>query len=254
MKIVIKVGTQSILATNAKPDEGILAAIIEQIISLQSKGHQVWLVSSGAVGSGRYISKEIQNREYGVSVEEKQLLASVGQHELMGLYSNLSQKYGVLVSQLLLSKQDFRTQKNRENITRLLQAIITHGNIIPIINENDTIATQELMFTDNDELAGLIASLTGADKLVIFTNVEGVYAADMKTLIEVIDPAQTSVKVGRTTSAGGRGGMASKLHTAMKASKAGITVHIMSIANIVNLDKIIKGKRYGTTILPRKSD
>ena len=254
MKIVIKVGTQSILATNAKPDEGILAAIIDRIILLQRDGHHVWLVSSGAVGSGRYISKKIQNKEYGTSLEEKQLLASVGQHELMGLYSSLSQKYGVLVSQLLLTKQDFNTHKNRRNVTRLLQTIITHGNIVPVINENDTIATEELMFTDNDELAGLIAILVNADKLVIFTNVDGVYGSDMKTLIEVIDPSESDMKISKTTSAGGRGGMASKLATARKVSNAGITVNILSIKNIVNLDKIIKGERYGTTVLPRKPD
>lgn len=254
MKIVIKVGTQSILATNAKPDEGILAAIIDQIVGLQRAGHQVWLVSSGAVGSGRYISQKIQQKEYGATLEEKQLLASVGQHELMWLYSKFSQTYGVLISQLLLTKQDFNTQKNRQNIARLLQAIITHGNIIPVINENDTIATEELMFTDNDELAGLIAIMTNADKLLIFTNVEGVYASDMKTVIEVIDPNETKVKVSKTTSTGGRGGMASKLHTAMKVSKAGTAVHIMSIKNIVNLDRIIKGERYGTVILPAKAD
>ena len=253
MKIVIKVGTQSILATDAKPDEGILAAIVDRIISLQNDGHQVWLVSSGAVGSGRYISKEIQQREYGSSLEEKQLLASVGQHELMGLYSSLSQKYGALVSQLLLTKQDFNTRKNRQNVTRLLETIITYGNIIPVINENDTIATEELMFTDNDELAGLIAMLVNADKLIIFTNVDGVYDLDMKTVIDVIDPAESDIKVSKATSSGGRGGMASKLTTARKASNAGIMVHILSIKHIVNLDKLLKGERYGTSILPRKS-
>ncbi|MDR2564237.1 MAG: glutamate 5-kinase [Prevotellaceae bacterium] len=253
MKIVIKVGTQSILATDAKPDEGILSAIIDRIIAMQREGHHVWLVSSGAVGSGRYIAKQIQNREYGSSLEEKQLLASVGQHELMTLYSSLSQKYGVLVSQLLLSKQDFNTRKNRQNVTRLLQTISAHGDIIPVINENDTIATKELMFTDNDELAGLIAMLVNADKLLLLTNVDGVYRSDMKTLIDTIDPSEGEIKVSKAASAGGRGGMASKLTTARKASDAGIMVHIMSIKNIVNLDKILAGERYGTTVLPRKS-
>ncbi|HEN4799848.1 TPA: glutamate 5-kinase, partial [Legionella pneumophila] len=167
MKIIIKVGTQSILSVDGSPIYYVLNNLVNQIIYLKNLGHQVILVSSGAVGSGRKIAKNSLGKTYGDTVGEKQLLASIGQPELMNLYSSLFKNENILVSQLLLTKQDFHTRQHYLNIARLLTELLKHQNIIPIVNENDSVAIEELMFTDNDELAGLIAAQINADYLIL---------------------------------------------------------------------------------------
>lgn len=164
MKVVIKVGTQSILANDGTPFEPIMRHLVEQIVALQKAGHYVVLVSSGAVGSGRKVARQYLGRQYGSSIGEKQVLAALGQHVLMNIYAVMFREHNLLTAQLLLTKQDFQTRQHYLNIARLLREILEHKNIIPIINENDSVAIEELMFTDNDELAGLIAAQMNADK------------------------------------------------------------------------------------------
>ncbi len=256
MKIVVKVGTQSILSNDGTPHESVIKNLVEQIVSLQEQHHQVVLVSSGAVGFGRKTAREMLSREYGSSIGEKQVLASLGQHELMHVYARLFRQHKILASQLLLTKQDFHTRQHYLNISRLLSEILDHTNIIPIINENDSVAIEELMFTDNDELAGLIAAQIDADKLIILSNVKGVYTGDPRDkhseLISVIDPKKGWPNISSTKSTHGRGGMISKIGTARKMSGLGITTHIASIDQDAVLIKLISGDTLGTTILPSK--
>lgn len=256
MKIVIKVGTQSILSSEGNPLESVLFDLVEQIIKLQDSGNQIVLVSSGAVGFGRGAARKTLGREYGSSIGEKQVLASLGQHELMNLYSKLFKKHNILASQLLLTKQDFHTRKHYLNIARLLNEILEHHNIIPVINENDSVAIEELMFTDNDELAGLIAAQINADKLIILSNVEGVYTghpSDQESeLIKIIDPNKGWPQISSSKSTHGRGGMISKLSTARKMSALGITTHIASINQARILTKLIAGVEIGTKVLSAK--
>ena len=256
MKIIVKVGTQSILSEDGTPLESVLANLVAQVVELRAGGHQVVLVSSGAVGSGRKVARQTLKREYGSTIGEKQLLASLGQHELMHVYTRLFQPYQILTSQLLLTKQDFHTRKHYLNISRLLHEILNQKNIIPIINENDSVAIEELMFTDNDELAGLIAAQIGADKLIILSNVKGVYTGhpsdkDSK-LLSVIDPEIGWPKISSAKSTHGRGGMISKISTARKMSDLGITTHIASMNEESVLIKLIAGQNLGTTILSSK--
>lgn len=257
MKIVIKVGTQAILASDGTVLESIMQTLVEQIATLQKNGHQIILVSSGAVGSGRKVAKELLGKEYGTSTGEKQVLASLGQHELMHVYSQMFKSYGILASQLLLTKQEFHTRQHYLNISRLLKEIIGQKNIIPIINENDSVAIEELMFTDNDELAGLIASQINADKLIILTSVKGVYNGNPShpdaKLITTINPALDGwpeVSTSKTTH--GRGGMITKLGIARKMSDLGITTHICSIHEQNVIKQIMNNEKLGTTILPAK--
>ena len=256
MKIVVKVGTQSILSDDGKPIESALCAIVEQIVQLQAKGNQVVLVSSGAVGFGRNVARQMLSKEYGSSIGEKQVLASLGQHELMHVYTSMFKQHNILASQLLLTKQDFHTRQNYLNIIRIINAILSHKNIIPIVNENDSVAIEELMFTDNDELAGLIAAQINADKLIILSNVEGVYTVhpnDPHTeLIKIIDPKSGWPNISSTKSTQGRGGMISKLSTARKMSKLGIMTHIASMKCGSTITKLVMNERIGTTILPSK--
>jgi glutamate 5-kinase len=256
MKLVIKVGTQSILSAEGTPFEPIMRHLVEQIVLLQEAGHHVVLVSSGAVSSGRKVARQMLGREYGGSLGEKQVLASLGQHELMRVYASMFQEHNILTSQILLTKQDFQTRKHYLNISRLLREILEHKNIVPIVNENDSVAIEELMFTDNDELAGLIAAQMNADKLIILSNVEGVYTGhpdnpDSK-LIHVIDPKHGWPDVSCAKSTHGRGGMISKLGTAQKMSSLGIKTHIASINQPSVITRIMEQDELGTTVLPSK--
>ncbi len=254
MKIVIKVGTQSILSEDGTPLESVMQDLVEQIVALQRAGHQVILVSSGAVGSGRKVARDELGREYGRSIGEKQLLASLGQHELIHVYARLFKPHHILASQLLLTKLDFHTRQHYLNIARLLNEILLHKNIIPIINENDSVAIEELMFTDNDELAGLIAAQIGADKLVILSNVAGVYTGHPSDpeaqLIATINPEEGWPSISEKVSIHGRGGMISKLSTGRKMSKLGIATHIASMSEKNVLTHIINEVGVGTLILP----
>lgn len=256
MKIVIKVGTQSILATDGTPFEPIMLSLVEQIVALQKENHHVVLVSSGAVASGRKIATQFLGRQYGCSIGEKQVLASLGQYELMHVYASMLKKHHMFASQLLLTKQDFQTRQHYLNISRLLHEIIGQKNILPIINENDSVAIEELMFTDNDELSGLIAAMINADKLIILSNVEGVYTKNPhevgSELVSIISPNQDWPEVSSIKSLHGRGGMISKLGTARKMSHLGITTHIASINQPSVILRILNGENLGTTILPSK--
>jgi len=256
MRLVIKVGTQSILSADGTPFEPIMLHLVEQIVALQKEGHQVILVSSGAVGSGRKVARQLLGRQYGSSIAEKQVLASLGQHELMHIYSSMFKEHNILAAQILLTKQDFQTRQHYLNIARLLREILAHKNIVPIINENDSVAIEELMFTDNDELAGLIAAQINAEKLIILSNVKGVYSghpddADSQ-FIPMIDPEKGWPDVSAATSAQGRGGMLSKLGTARKMSSLGVTTHIASIETPAIITRLIAQEPLGTLILPSK--
>jgi glutamate 5-kinase len=256
MKIVIKVGTQSILSDNGQPQLSILQELVKQIVFLQHCGHHVILVSSGAVGSGRKLMSDFLKMDKLNSVGQKQLLASLGQPELMRLYAELFKTHRIMVSQLLLSKYDFQSRQHYLNISRLLHELLKYNDIIPIINENDTVAIDELVFTDNDELAGLIAAQINADKLIVLTNVDGVYTSHPSDpgakLISVIDPNQHWPTISGSKSSLGRGGMLSKLNTAKNMAGLGISTTIANIATSSVIIEIMENKPVGTTVLALK--
>jgi glutamate 5-kinase len=257
MKIVIKIGTQTILASDGTLLKSALSTLVKQVVVLQKAGHQVALVTSGAVGSGRRVAREILGDDFGSTTGEKQVLASLGQHELMHAYSKLLKPHGLAAAQLLLTKQDFHTRAHYLNIARLLREILGRKTIIPIINENDSVSVEELMFTDNDELSGLIAAQLNADKLVILTSVGGIYDAPPGTkgakIIPEIDPEKDGwPEAFAVKTAQGRGGMASKLGTARKMWDLGVTTHIAGLKGKDSILRVVKGERLGTTILPRR--
>lgn len=257
MNIVIKVGTQAILAADGTLMKSPIKALVRQVAKLQQTGHNVVLVSSGAVASGRKVAVEVLGKKFGATLGEKQVLASMGQHELMNAYAKLFKPYKIATAQLLLTKQDFHTRKHYLNIARLLREVSANRHIVAVINENDSVAVEELMFTDNDELSGLIAAQINADKLIILTSVNGVYDGhpDEKgsKLIPVIDPEKGGwPTVSSTKTPLGRGGMATKLGTARKMSDIGITTHIAALREKDVILKIAKGVDTGTKILPRR--
>lgn len=227
-KIVIKVGSNVLTKADGLPNLERIAHLVDQLVQLKKDGKEVVLVSSGAVASGRSL---IQISEKQNTVAARQLLASIGQIKLIHLYLELFEKHQMLCSQVLVTKEDFRDRKHYLNIKNCLEILLQH-QVIPIINENDVVSVTELMFTDNDELAGLIASMLNADALIILSNVDGIYNGDPKlsssTVIPVIKATESGLGgfISTHKSGHGRGGMVTKLSMAQKVAKLGIPVLI----------------------------
>jgi glutamate 5-kinase len=262
---VIKVGTQTLTTADGLLDHAVLANLIAQIATLKKQGHFVVLVSSGAVGTGRGL---LQRRPHlkntniinAPLIHERQILAAMGQAYLMQAYQHILDGYNLQSAQILLTKQDFITKHHYQNIAHLFQSLRQQDFILPIVNENDSVAIQELMFTDNDELAGLLAAQLGADRLLLLTNVAGVYDRSPSEpdarIIPIIDPqGKHGVPMPALTaekSALGRGGMQSKINTARKMSRLGITTHIASGHEPNIITRLAAQEPLGTTVLPQR--
>jgi glutamate 5-kinase len=256
LTLVIKIGTAALGAADGMPDARLLGGLVAEIAALKQAGHQVILVSSGAVGTGRALVKKQQALQHCDPVAERQILASLGQARLMTLYQELLTPLGLLASQVLLTKQDFRTRVHHKHMEHLFAALRQQPRILPIVNENDSVTVDELMFTDNDELAGLLAAMMNADRLIILSHIAGVYDRppdeEGAAIIPLIDftkkigiPAAT-----RGKSQSGRGGMQSKLGMARKMSALGIRTHIAAAREPNIIMRLLRGEAMGTTVAP----
>jgi glutamate 5-kinase len=247
-KIVVKVGSNVIAGENGLPDIGVMSQLIGQISQAKKQGTEVILVSSGAVASGRSLFQVSAKTD---TIARRQLLASVGQVKLINTYAGLLQAYNLLCAQVLVTKEDFRDRIHYLNMKSCLGALL-QNNIIPIVNENDVVSVTELMFTDNDELAGLIASMMGAEALIILTNVDGIYDRPPKEpgaqVIPLIDSGKTdfSAFISAEKSNFGRGGMRTKCSIAHKLSLVGIKVHIANGKTPGIVSAILNGEEVGT--------
>lgn len=247
-KIVVKVGSNVIAGANGLPDEAVMGHLISQIAQAKKQGVEVVLVSSGAVASGRSLMPVSDKTD---PIARRQLLASIGQVKLINTYTQLLQPHELLCAQILVTKEDFRDRMHYLNMKRCFGTLL-QNNIIPIINENDVISVTELMFTDNDELAGLVASMLGADALIILTNVDGIYDRPPKepgaAVIPVIDSARTDFSrfVSAEKSNFGRGGMITKCSIAHKLAMVGIKVHIANGKTSDILTSILRNDAVGT--------
>ncbi len=245
-KVVIKIGSNVLTREDGLPDNERIAHLVAQLSAIKKQGIDVVVVSSGAVAAGRSLIK-IQEKQN--TVAARQLLASIGQIKLINTYMQLFEEQKLLCSQVLVTKEDFRDRMHYLNIKNCLEILLQH-HVIPVVNENDVVSVTELMFTDNDELAGLIAAMLNADALIILSNVDGIYNGDPKTpgthVIEKIKPGgQNLASFIMTAKSGfGRGGMVTKLSMAQKTAKLGIPVHIANgrkdnIITDVLADKVI---------------
>src|ERR1700744_2159337 len=189
-RIVIKIGSNVLTQSDGLPDVKRISHLVKQIAAIKKQGKQVILVSSGAVASGRSM---ITISEKYDAVAARQLLASIGQVKLINTYANFFQQFDILCSQVLVTKEDFRDRMHYLNMKNCLDLLLQY-EVIPVVNENDVVSVTELMFTDNDELPGLIASMLNAQALIILTNVDGIYNGDPKLagsgIIEEIDGAE----------------------------------------------------------------
>lgn len=253
-RVVIKVGTKVLSKKSGAIDTVYIAGLVEQVVALKKHDVDVVLVTSGAVGSGRSLLRH-KGQE---TVADKQVFAAVGQVRLMQTYAKMFATHGYLCAQVLATKEDFRDRNHYLNMVRCFGNLLRDG-IIPIVNENDVVAIKELVFTDNDELAGLIAAQLEADALFILTSVDGVLDGDPSDTRSKVIPTITSETIAalekgvssEKTSAG-RGGMVTKLAVARKLMNSGIAVHVVQGRRAHVLEDILKGKPVGTAFVPRK--
>ena len=226
-RIVVKVGSNVLTRRDGKLDVTRMSAIVDQVAALRRQQYDVILVSSGAVASGR---GELRIDHSLDSVEQRQLFSAVGQVKLVGLYYDLFREFGIHVGQVLTMKENFQPGEQYENQRACMEVMLENG-VMPIVNENDTVSVTELMFTDNDELSGLIAEMVRATTLVLLSNIDGVYTAhpdahDAKLIRRVAPDRDLSEFISPERSAFGRGGMHSKYQTASRMQQVGIRVVI----------------------------
>ena len=227
-RIAVKVGSNVITQPDGSLNDGRILRLVEDVAILYKQGIEVVLISSGAVAAGR--SAVAPSKKTNV-VAAKQIWAAIGQVKLMSSYQFLFGKYGIQAGQLLATKESFRDRRHYLNMKNCITAML-ENNVLPIVNENDTISINELMFTDNDELSGLISSMMDCRSLIILSNVDGVYngipgknGTELITRIydesEDLDKYISSVKSGF-----GRGGMVTKCSIARKIASQGVDVFI----------------------------
>ena len=226
-RIVVKVGSNVLTRPDGKLDVTRMSALVDQIAWLRQEGYEVILVSSGAMASGRGELKVSHSLD---SVEQRQLFSAVGQGKLIGLYYDLFREFGIHIGQVLTMKENFQPGEQYEN-QRACMTVMLENEVLPIVNENDTVSVTELMFTDNDELSGLIAQMMQADTLVLLSNIDGIYDGHhdnpASNIIPQVNPGtDLSQYIKEEKSAFGRGGMHSKYTTAQKVQQAGIRVII----------------------------
>ena len=226
-RIVIKVGSNVLTRKDGKLDVTRMSALVDQVAWLRHEGYEVILVSSGAVACGRRELKVSHDLD---SVEQRQLYSALGQVKLIGLYYDLFREFGIHVGQVLTMKENFEPGEQYQN-QRACMTVMLENGVLPIVNENDTVSVTELMFTDNDELSGLIAQMMQAGTLVLLSNIDGIYDRhpdDPEALLikEVAPGRDLSEYIQPEKSAFGRGGMHSKYTTASKAQQVGIRVII----------------------------
>ena len=226
-RIAVKVGSNVLTRRDGTLDVTRMSALVDQIAELHKAGIEIILVSSGAVASGR---SEVHPTKKLDSVDQRQLFSAVGQAKLINRYYELFREHGIPVGQVLTMKENFSTRRHYLNQKNCMTVMLENG-VIPIVNENDTISVSELMFTDNDELSGLIASMMDAQALIILSNIDGIYngsPADPESQVirEIEQGKDLSSYIQTSKSSFGRGGMLTKTNIARKVADEGITVII----------------------------
>ena len=223
----MKVGSNVLTRPDGHLDVTRMSALVDQIAQLRRRGIEVVLVSSGAVASGRsMLSPEGMLDD----VDSRQLFSAIGQARLINRYYELFRDHGIIVGQVLTMKEAFAEKKHYDNQRNCMQVMLRAG-VLPVVNENDTVSLEELMFTDNDELSGVIATMLDCDRLIILSDIDGVYdapptepGARLLPLIRPEDDLTSCVVAGKSRA--GRGGMLSKTRVARSVAAQGIAVTI----------------------------
>lgn len=226
-KLAVKIGSNVLTRKDGTLDVTRMSALVDQVAELHKAGVEIVLVSSGAVASGR---SEIKPSRKLDSVDQRQLFSAVGQAKLINRYYELFREHGIAVGQVLTTKESFGTRRHYLNQRNCMRVMLENG-VIPIVNENDTISVTELMFTDNDELSGMIASMMDMQALIILSNIDGIYNGSpsqpgTSVIREVEQGKDLSDYIQTEKSGFGRGGMLTKTTIARKVADEGISVII----------------------------
>ena len=255
MRIVIKVGTSTLAHSTGMLNIRRVEQLCKVLSDLKNAGNEIVLVSSGAIGMG--VGK-LGLRERPKDMPSKQAAAAVGQCELMYIYDKLFSEYHHTVAQLLLTGSDIENEQRRKNFHNTLFRLLELG-ALPILNENDTIATEEIVIGDNDTLAAIIAESVRADLLVLLSDIDGLYTADphadadarLISRVEAITPDILAL-AGESGSHLGTGGMATKLRAAQRVNAAGIDMVIANGSDPDILYQIVEGAPAGTRFIGRR--
>ena len=249
MRIVVKVGTSTLTHPTGCLNIRRIEMLCKVLADLKNAGHEVILVSSGAVGMG------VGKLNLGARPRDpvgKQAAAAVGQCELMYTYDKLFSEYGNTIGQLLITRSDFESDERRANLSNSFEKLFEFG-AIPVINENDSIAVEEIVFGDNDTLSAMVAKLVNADALIILSDIDGLYSGNPREdenayLIPVVEEISDELMAIADTkgSTRGTGGMVTKLHAAQIATEAGIDTIVMNGAQPEDIYRLLDGRQTGT--------
>ena len=254
-RIVVKVGTSTLTYETGKTNIRRMKKLVEVLSDLKNSGMQIVLVTSGAIGVGvgkLGLAKKPQD------TPGRQAAATVGQCELMFMYDKLFGEYGHTVGQLLITKSDVDSEERRKNLVNTFEKLFYYG-AVPIVNENDSVAVDEIVYGDNDSLSAIVAKLVNADALIILTDIDGLYDdnpnenEDAKLISQVDEITDELIAVaGGHGSRFSTGGMVTKLHAAQIAMDAGIDTIVMNGAAPESIYKALDGKQIGTFFTGKK--
>ena len=257
-RIVIKLGTSTLTAGTARISPPRLVDLVAQMAEVIALGSELVLVSSGAIAAGR---ERLDYPQLPGDIPAKQMLAAVGQLRLMALYEQLFSLYGLTIAQLLLTRSDLSDRRRYLNARNTLEALLSRS-AVPIVNENDTVATEEIRFGDNDNLSAMISSLIEADLLVLLTDQPGLFTADPRrdtnaSLIREVTgediPDALWQAAGGSPGSQGTGGMSTKLSAANMARRSGATVVIAQGSQPKVISRLAAGEALGTRFTPTAS-
>jgi len=254
---VLKVGTSLLRGTAERPTAAVIADLASSLNRARHRGDAIALVTSGAVGLG---CAALQMAQRPTAVEALQAAAAVGQGRLMALYQDAFAARDLTAAQVLLTRGDLASRRRFQNARRTLEQLLAWG-VVPVVNENDTLATDELRFGDNDTLSALVAVAVGADELILLTDVDRLYSGDprrdsnARPIEEVRDLAELA-RLSHVASGGGQwgtGGMTTKLAAARIATSSGIRVRLADGRDPAVLDALLAGARVGTLFQPSRA-
>ncbi len=257
MRIVIKIGTSTLAHATGHLNIRRVEHLCKIISDIKNSGHEVIMVSSGAIGMG--VGK-LGLRSRPEDIPTKQAAAAVGQCELMYTYDKLFSEFNHTVAQLLITGDDVQNETRHDNFSNTLNRLLELG-VLPIINENDTVSTKEIVIGDNDTLAAIVAQSVKADKLILLSDIDGLYTADPHTnpdaqLIPVIHTIDESIiaLAGGSNGSQGTGGMVTKLQAAQICLDCGCEMVIANGSTPTNLYGILDGEKIGTTFTEKNYD
>lgn len=258
-RIVVKIGSSSLThSETGNIDLSKLEKLVRVLTNIRNMGKDVVLVSSGAIAVGR---NKMGLKPGKLSLPEKQACAAIGQATLMMIYQKLFSEYGQNVAQVLMTKITMVNEPNRTNAVNTFNELLNLG-VIPIVNENDTVSTDEIQVGDNDRLSAIVSVLSNADLLILLSDIDGLYTDDpnknpdakMVKLVEKIDEQLEDMGKDSSSSGIGTGGMSAKIKAAKIATKSGIDMVIANAFDVSIVEDIVNGKDIGTLFIANRDD